>query len=413
MLKKGLGRPFLNLTDEMGVGQMFLERECPVGYRRHEGKLLRRGYTTGTCAAAAGRAAALALLGQNPEQVTVRLPGGSLVSLRVGGWERFADRARAWVIKDAGDDPDVTHGARIEATVRFFPGEGVEVLGGCGVGVVTRPGLAVQPGRPAINPGPLQMIRENVAAVLPSGCAAEVVIAVPDGERLAQKTMNPRLGIVGGISILGTTGIVEPMSEEAFRQALLPQLQIARSAGIGTLIFTPGRSGVRLAQQLLASPPEAVILTSNFIGFLLEECRRLGFRRVVLWGHVGKLAKVAAGVFQTHNRVADGRAEVVAALAGTLGAEASLLLRILEAPTVEAMVVLLKEAGLQGVWRHLAERASRRAVDYARGDLSVGTVLFSHKEGVLGCDRTAIALLTEAGWLKGAQGLPPGGPGCI
>ena len=150
------------------------------------------------------------------------------------------------MIKDAGDDPDITDGARIEATVRLQPGE-IVIRGGRGVGVVTKPGLAVPPGQPAINPGPLQMIRDNVSGVLSSGNGAEVVIAVPEGEQLARRTMNPRLGIVGGISILGTTGIVEPMSEEAFKQALVPQLEIARAAGQQTLLLTPGRRGVSLA----------------------------------------------------------------------------------------------------------------------------------------------------------------------
>ncbi len=371
-----------------------------AGYRLHDGRFLRRGYTTGTCAAAAGRAAVLALLGRDPDRVCVDLPGGKTAVLEVEGFERCEDRARAWVIKDAGDDPDVTHGARIEATARFIP-EGIEVRGGRGVGIVTKPGLAVPPCRPAINPVPLQMIRENVAAVLPPGRGAEITLSVPEGEKLARQTMNPQLGIVGGISILGTTGIVEPMSEEAFKAALIPQLQIARGAGHETILLTPGRRGVRLASELLGAPSEAVVMISNFAGFMLEECVRQRFRRVVLWGHAGKLAKIAAGSFQTHNRIADGRAEVVAALAGARGAGADLINEILAAPTVEAMVAVLKDAGLQEVWNDLAGRASRRAALYSRGSLQVGTVLFSYDGTLLGCDRAAVKLLAEAGWPLG------------
>lgn len=375
------------------------EKGCEgAGYRLRHGRFLRRGYTTGTCAAAAARAAVLALLGSRPEKVEVLLPGGETTALRVEGWERSeGNSARAWVVKDAGDDPDVTHGARIEAAVRFIP-EGIEVRGGAGVGVVTRPGLAVPPGRPAINPVPLRMIRENVAAVLPPDRGVEITISVPEGERLARQTMNPQLGIVGGISILGTTGIVEPMSEDAFKAALVPQLQIARAAGQETILLTPGRRGARLARELLGAPDEAVVMVSNYLGYMLDECVRHGFRRVVLWGHAGKLAKVAAGSFQTHNRVADGRAEVVAALAGARGAGGGLIGEILAAPTVEAMVAILRGAGLEDVWNDLAARASRRAVLYSREALRVGTVLFSYDGAVLGCDLTAVRLLSEAGW---------------
>ena len=369
-----------------------------AGYRLHDGKMLRRGYSTGTCAAAAAKAAALALLGQAPPEVIVRLPGGGDAEavLPVAGVELEGDRARAWVIKDAGDDPDVTDGARIEATVRLQPGE-IVIRGGRGVGVVTKPGLAVPPGQPDINPGPLQMIRDNLSVVLSSGTGAEVVISVPEGEQLARRTMNPRLGITGGISILGTTGIVEPMSEEAFKQALVPQLEIARAAGQRTLLLTPGRRGVSLAAGF-GVPQEAVILISNFVGFMLDECVRCGFRQVVLWGHVGKLAKVAAGSFQTYNRIADGRAEAAAALAAVRGAGADLVRAILDAPTAEAMVGLLQEAGLDVVWRDLALRASSRAEAYSRDELQVGTVLFSYSGEAVGWDEQAASLMREAGW---------------
>ena len=367
-----------------------------AGYRLHGGRMLRRGFTTGTCAAAAARAAVSALLGQTLAEVSVLLPGGDEAVLPVAGTEIDGDWARAWVIKDAGDDPDVTNGARIEASARLQPEEAV-IRGGPGVGTVTRPGLAVSPGQPAINPVPLQMIRENVAAALPPGSGAEVVIGVPEGERLARRTMNPRLGIVGGISILGTTGIVEPMSEEAFKQALTPQLDLARAAGQRIVVLTPGRRGASLAGEF-GIPPEAAVLTSNFIGFMLEECVRRDLRQVLLWGHVGKLAKVAAGSFQTYNRIADGRAEAVAALAAARGASAGLVRALLDAPTAEGMVGLLRDAGLAGVWHDLAARAGSRATAYARDELQVGAVLFSYAGEPVGWDGTALQLMAEAGW---------------
>jgi cobalamin biosynthesis protein CbiD len=387
-------------------------------YRWRQGKLLRRGYTTGTCAAAAGRAAVMALQGETPGRTDVRLPGGDDLSIEIEGVELCGEQARAWVIKDGGDDPDITDGARIEASARFLP-EGIVIRGGKGVGTATKPGLAVSPGEAAINPVPLQMIRENVQAVLPPERGAEVTISVPEGERLAKQTMNPQLGVVGGISILGTTGIVEPMSEEAFKMALIPQLEIARCAGRRILLLTPGRRGVRSAVEKLGAPAEAVIMTSNYIGFILEECRRRGFQKIILWGHAGKLVKVAAGVFQTHNRVADGRAEVVAALAGARGAGSAVINDILDAPTVEAMAAVLKGAGLEMVWRDLAERAGRRVIAYLQRSLQetlpasasaadsgggpasafqVGSIILSADQKPLGWDQTAVDLLLEAGW---------------
>lgn len=384
-----------------------------AGYRLHDGRMLRRGYTTGTCAAAAARAAVLTLVGRAPAEVTVQLPGAApggagAAVLPVAGAERDGDGARAWVIKDAGDDPDVTDGARIQAAVRLRPGE-ITIEGGEGVGTVTRPGLAVSPGRPAINPAPLQMIRDNVAAVLSPGSGAEVVISVPEGERLARRTMNPQLGIVGGISILGTTGIVEPMSEEAFKQALAPQLDVARAAGRQIPVLTPGRRGVSLAANF-GIPEEAVVLTGNFIGYMLEECVSRGFQRVLLWGHIGKLAKVAAGSFQTYNRISDGRAEVVAALAAANGGDAGLVRAILAARTAEAMAGLLREARLEQVWHDLARRASRRAEAYAREELQVGAVLFSYSGEAIGWDERAVSLMRESGWGQPGNGKRGDGP---
>lgn len=383
-----------------GNGGQVAGQKCQLtsGFRRKGEGFLRRGYTTGTCAAAAAQAAVLALLGREVGTVVVKLPGGRLAELPVAGLERSGEEATAWVVKDAGDDPDVTNGARIQATVRLRPGE-IIVRGGSGVGTVTKPGLAVSPGQPAINPVPLAMIKESVAALLPFGQGAEVTIGVPGGENLARRTMNPQLGIVGGISILGTTGIVEPMSKEAFKQALAPQLEVARAVGYRTVVLTPGRRGKTLAGRLLGVPSDAVAQMGNFVGFMLEECVRLGFREVVFWGHVGKVAKIAAGSFDTHNRVSDGRAEAVAALAATLGAEPPLVREILDCPTVEGMVALLREVGLEEVWNDLAARISQRAIAYTRDALEVGTVLFSSKGDFLGWDTSAFQILQEAGWL--------------
>ncbi len=168
--------------------------------------------------------------------------------------------------------------------------------------------------------------------------------------------------------------------------------------GYDTVILTPGRQGKKLAAKFLEAPPDAVVLMSNFVGFMLEQCVELGFRQAVLWGYVGKLAKVAAGCFHTHNRISDGRAEVVAALAAARGADPSLVQKVLAFPTVEGMVSILQRAGLQEVWSDLAARASQRAVAYTHQALRVGTVLLSLKEGMLGWDESAAEILEQAGW---------------
>ncbi len=416
---KGYGEPSTPAKDvEDLMGRLPDSASCSPSslegdsYRRYRGRLLRRGYTTGASAAAASRAAVLALKGEKPQAVKVLLPDGNSRLMEIAGIECDGERAKAWVIKDGGDDPDVTHGASIEATVRLQK-EKIAVLGGEGVGVVTKPGLDIPPGQAAINPVPLKMIKENIAAVLPRGSGAEVIISVPRGEWLAKKTMNPQLGVVGGISILGTTGIVEPMSEESFKNSLLPQLEIAKSAGYDELIFTPGRKGMRYLVEELGIPEDAVITTSNFLGFMLDEALQLGFRKIILWGHAGKLVKVAAGVFHPHNRVADGRGEVVAALAGIRGAGRTLLKEILEAPTVEGMIPILKGAGLEDVWMDLAERASSRVITYGRADsydsselaFQVGTVIIDGNQSPLGFNRVALDLFEEAGWKSAAEWL--------
>lgn len=362
------------------------------------GKRLRTGYTTGTCAAAAAAAAARLLFwGVCPDQVEVELPGGKKAVFGVGGGRREGGAAHCWVVKDAGDDPDVTGGMAVWATVRPAPG-GVVVRGGPGVGVVTRPGLSVPPGKPAINPVPREMIAKAVEAVLPPGSGAEVIISVPGGEEVAKKTMNPRLGIVGGISILGTTGLVVPLSQKACRDALVLQAAQAVALGFFDVVLTPGRKGEKLAVERYGLPAEAVVQTGNYAGHLLSECARLGVKRVILFGHLGKLVKVAAGVFQTHSRTADARRETLVAHAALEGAPREVLRLLWEAGTAEEAAQIIKGAGLERVFCRLAEEAARRAEEYTGGRLQAGAVLTSLKGEVLGCSEKAVLIGESLGW---------------
>ncbi|MGI6284965.1 cobalt-precorrin-5B (C(1))-methyltransferase CbiD [Neomoorella humiferrea] len=356
---------------------------------------LRRGYTTGTCAAAAARAAAMALYQRRlVQEVTLTLPAGDTVTLPVTV-RREADRAEAVVIKDAGDDPDVTNGVAIHVCARLCP-KGLILRGGSGVGRVTLPGLAIPPGEPAINPVPRRMIAAAVADLIPPGGGLELEISIPGGEELARRTLNPRLGIEGGLSILGTTGIVEPMSVEAYRASLVPQIDVALAAGYNTLILTPGRLGQRYAEEKYQLPPGAVVLTSNFIGYMLEACVERKVRGVLLWGHAGKLIKIAGGIFYTHSRMADGRQEVLAAWAAVKGASSTYVDKILQATTVEGAIEIIAAAGLgRDFWDDLAARASHRALTFVRKELAVGTAFLSLQGDIIGADATARQMMEE------------------
>jgi len=276
-------------------------------------KQLRSGFTTGACAAAAARAAVAALISKCPVADTeVIFPEGSIVNFKIVDCRLDNDSAAAFVIKDAGDDPDVTNGARIGAEVRFCErtigsSERIIVKGGIGVGTVTKPGLAVAVGQPAINPVPLQMIRENVGRELEcsdafANTALEVTIQVPDGIELAKHTLNERLGIIGGISILGTTGIVRPVSAEAWTGTIQSSMSVAEANGIEEIILATGRTSEKCVAQLLRPAEEALVMMGDYLEFSLDEVRNHSFTRVHVATMWAKLIKGVLGYAQTHVR---------------------------------------------------------------------------------------------------------------
>ena len=328
---------------------------------------LRSGFTTGTCAAAAAAAAACALVGDVCQAVEVQLPDGESVTLAVESAEQpRSGVARAAVTKDAGDDPDVTDGVTVMVEVERLSGPDatIEFVAGEGVGTVTRAGLQVPPGEPAINPVPRAMITSAVRAVLPD-VPLRISVYIPDGREIAARTFNGRLGIEGGLSILGTSGRVIPKSEEAWLRSLLPQVDMALAAGHDTVYLAPGGFGERAARDVFGAAETQIVQCSNFVGDLLDHCVDRGVARVLLVGHAGKLAKVAAGVWNTHSRVADARLETLAALAAAAGAAPPLVVELLDLPTIEAAVEVLAEAGLADVWDDVARRAARRAEERA------------------------------------------------
>jgi len=272
-------------------------------------RALRSGFTTGAAAAAAAKAALKLLLeGTAPERVSVVFLTGETTQITVENCRRVhAGRARCTVIKDAGDDPDVTHGAQIGAEVSLIPSKDVDrirITGGKGVGIVTKPGLEIPPGRPAITQGPVTMITNSINAVLekhPVDAAIQVEVFVPDGERLARKTLNARLGIVGGLSILGTTGIVRPMSHEAYVATIEKSMDVARAAGLSHLVLTTGRRSERLAQERWPElPEESFIQIGDFFQVSMAAAAERGFSTATLAIFFGKAVKMAQNVPHTH-----------------------------------------------------------------------------------------------------------------
>jgi cobalt-precorrin-5B (C1)-methyltransferase len=357
---------------------------------------LRKGFTTGTAAAAAAKAAILRLQGESPQRVSVALPDGGLLEIEISKSGCFDERsAFAEVVKDAGDDPDVTDGIVIRALVRCG-GPGIRINGGTGVGRVTKPGLPVALGEAAINPVPRRMI-ERVIRESPFSKGLEVVIEVPEGETVARRTLNARLGIEGGISIIGSTGIVEPMSESAWQEALQLQLKVAQAAGFRAIVLTPGRQGAKSA-ELFGVPANQIAETGNFIGLMLDSSRELGFEKILFWGYLGKLVKVAGGSFNTHNKQADGRMETLAALAALHGAGNKVLDGLLTANTMETALIILEEAGLaEPVLDHAAERLCERARERS-GIQSIGCVMLDRSGRIRGCSQSAKRICEAESW---------------
>lgn len=342
------------------------------------GKKLRTGFTTGSCAAAAAKAAVQMLFsGEISKTVRIDTPKGWSLNLDVCGPILDPTFACCHIIKDAGDDPDVTDGIEVHASARKTIEPGILIKGGAGIGRVTKPGLQVPVGDPAINPVPRSMIMKEAGSVLPAGAGVEIEISLPAGEALAQKTFNPRLGIEGGLSILGTTGIVEPMSEEALKETIALELSCRVAAGQEMIVLVPGSYGERFANRWLGITPDQVVKMSNYLGFALEKCAELGVRKILIAGHLGKLVKPAAGIFYTHSRVSDTRMEILTAHLACLGMEQKRLIQVMGCITTEEAIRLIDASGFQAVYQIIAEKCAERCAAYVYGNLEVGVVLFS------------------------------------
>ena len=370
----------------------------PETYIYKARKKLRCGYTTGSCAAAAAKAAAWMLLtGECLEQVTLPTPKGTVLTLSLEAVSVRKDRACAGVRKDGGDDADATDGMLILAEVRKERLPGVHITGGAGIGRVTRPGLDQPPGSYAINRVPREMIREQVETVTDAQGyegGLTVTISAPEGEKRAARTFNPALGITGGISILGTSGIVEPMSEKALVDTIALELRMQAAAGRTYCAMTPGNYGMRFAADVLGLAPAGIVKCSNFIGDALDLAASFHIKGVLLVGHLGKLVKLGAGMMNTHSRYGDGRMEILCACALEAGAETALLRAVTECVTTDAAVSLLRDAGLSdAVMDVLLQRIGRHLDRRVFAGMEVGAVVFSDAYGLLGKTERADALI--------------------
>lgn len=347
---------------------------------------LKSGYTTGACATAGVKVALIYFTsGEIVKEVEITALDGTNLKIPVAKVEKIGEKVRVEVIKNSGDDPDITNGVSVFTSVKKISGDEIFFIAGKGVGKITKNGLQLPIGEPAINPGPRQLIR-NVAKEFEIG-GLEVEISIPAGIELAKKTLNPILGVEGGISVIGTTGILRPMSEEAFKNSLVPQIDVAKATGYDTLVFVPGKIGEIIAKKL-GFPPESIIQTSNFIGFMLEAATDRDIEKIILCGHIGKLIKVAAGIFHTHNRVADARLETLAAYSAAEGLDSNEVKKILSVSTTEEATKIISSNGLELVYKKIAQRVSYRAERYVFGKIEIGSILADYSGKILGyCPR--------------------------
>lgn len=363
-----------------------------------DGKKLRLGYTTGSCAAAASKAAAWMLLtGRRKENIQINTPKGITLNLNVLQIRMEDDAVSCAIEKDSGDDPDVTKGSLVFARVTRTERPEITIDGGQGVGRVTKRGLDQPVGSAAINSVPRQMILENleeVCRLTDYHGGLSVVISVPDGEELAKKTFNPRLGIIGGISILGTTGIVEPMSEQALVDTIRVELQQRKANGAEYVLLTPGNYGSDYIQREIGIDPKTAVLTSNFIGDALDICKELGFRGALLIGHIGKLVKIAGGMLNTHSKYGDCRMDIMAAHAGAAGLSAPQIAEMLDCATCDDAIRILKECDLcTRTLERISDRISFIMDHRVAGEMKTGAILFSKEYGFLSETRNARSLL--------------------
>ncbi|HBG7675468.1 TPA: cobalt-precorrin-5B (C(1))-methyltransferase [Clostridioides difficile] len=388
-----------------------------------DGKKYRRGYTTGSCATGASKAAVYMLITKNRiNTINIDTPKGIPLLLKVDNINISDTFVECSIKKDGGDDIDATHTmdiyARAEIVAKNDKNKGyltlkdidslstnseckselykfIRVYGGTGIGVVTKKGLSVDVGKPAINPTPLKMINheirkligDNFESIPGNDKVLKITIFAPQGETVAKKTFNPRLGIVGGISIIGTTGIVEPMSDEGWKKSLSIELQMKKEQGLDKIILVPGNHGEQFIREKLNLDIKYVVRVSNFIGYMIKEAQRIGYKKILMAGHIGKFIKVSAGIFNTHSKVADARSEILVANLALMGARYEFLNKINQCVTTEEAVELINNSEYREVYNILSNKCKERVKQYLNedsDDIDVEVIIFSMDKSLLG-----------------------------
>ena len=363
-------------------------------------KKMRFGYTTGSCAAAACKGAAEILLGGVMHKaVTLMTPKGIMLTLELKDIRIEGNQVTCAIQKDAGDDPDTTNGILVYATVQKTKEPGIILDGGVGVGRVTKAGLSQKIGEAAINPVPKAMIlREatEIAEKYDYEGGLKIIISVPEGVEIAKKTFNPKLGIVGGISILGTSGIVEPMSEAALIRSIGVEMRQRIANGSEYLLVTPGNYGSSYLKEELKLPLAESLKCSNYVGETVDMAVDMGAKGILFVAHLGKFVKVAGGIMNTHSRSANARAELMAANAIRAGASLETAKQILDTVTTDEAVQIAKEAGiLKGLMQEITGRIEESLNHRSYGRLVCGAVIFSNEHGYLGQTEHADMLMRE------------------
>lgn len=366
---------------------------------------MRHGYTTGACSTAATKAALISLItGEVQEQATIHLPVGRDATFKMEKCVIKEDAVRAETIKDAGDDPDATHQALIVSTVSWMDTSGIILDGGVGVGRVTKPGLPVPVGEAAINPVPRKMILTTVQRTLEEfqiDRGVKVVISVPDGEEMAKKTLNGRLGIIGGISILGTRGTVVPFSSSAYMASIVQAISVAKAGGCDHLVLTTGGRSEKYAMNLFQElPEEAFIEMGDFVGFSLKQCKKQGIKKVSLVGMMGKFSKVAQGVMMVHSKSAPIDFGFLADIAKSVGVSEELVNEIVHANTASHVGDLMTEANHDEFFNMLSEACCHSSLNHVKGGLEIETAIYSLKGQLLG-RAVGIDTINEINWDRG------------
>lgn len=346
---------------------------------------LKTGFTTGTCAQAAAKASCIMLVTKKLiKRVEVETPTGIKLNLKLMEQKIGEDYAQCAIIKDAGDDIDVTDGVKIYARLSYSQIPGITIAGAEGVGRVTLPGLAVGVGEYAINPTPRRMIIKELTLYLTKdNQGLKVIISVPGGEELAKRTFNPRLGIVGGISIIGTTGIVEPKSLDAYKTSLSLQLDVLKAAGFKSATLVLGYVGERFAKQVLKVNPKTIIKVGDQVGFMLRECAQKKIKDVLLIGYIGKLIKLTRGQFNTHYQFGDHRIDTLADYAQEAGAKNKIIKEILKQATAEATLDIIRKNKLTSIFAKIAQDIVAKINTLVANELNISCILLSLRGEIL------------------------------